>query len=367
MSSEHPLPPDDDEAVVSRAWASTRAPQPPPALDEAVLGFARAAQQPLPRRRRRWQAPLALAAVLTLGLGVVLQLWREPQVRAPQPAAAPVAIPQPAAAERPNAAENAEVADAASVAAAADRVEQAQRQSARRSAEQESKQRDSAARREMQRKAERASRSAAEAVAAPPAPPPPPLTAAAPATPSAPASTAAITPAPQGFAPQKNATARSAPAGARLWRAPVFNGLEVGRDSRASVRVRFRPPGADMHEEPAGSGGAAAYWHGLASDVYYAAASATPNTIEFYYDAGGTLAGIHRHWDRPRELDDLLADLGWHQREAQVADAPPCGAPPSTSSDGTLPEYWVFPSQGAYLAVRPDGHVLEAFYIANCE
>lgn len=367
MSSERKSPSEIEADAVSRAWAATKSVQPPPHLDDAVLNFARAAQPPL-RARRRWQAPLALAAVLALGIGVVLQLWREPQVRAPQPAAAltPVAIPQPVAAELPNAAENAQAADAASVAAAADPVEQEQR-FARRSAEQESKQRESAARREMQRKAERASRSEVEAAAAPAPPPPSPVTAEAPAMPAAPASAAAITPPPQGFAPQTSATAAPMPAEARLWRAPVFNGLGVGRDSRASVRARFRPPGAEMHVEPAGSGAATRYWRSLASDVYYAAASATPNTVEFYYDAGGTLVGIHRHWDRPRELNDLLGDLGWHQGEAQVAEAPPCGAPPSTSSDGVLPGYWVFPSRGAYLAVRPDGHVPEAFYIANCE
>ncbi|WP_428312270.1 hypothetical protein [Hydrocarboniphaga sp.] len=205
MSSDRPLPPqrDDDveDAAVARAWASTQSAQPPPSLDDAVLKFARDAQAPV-RARRRWQAPLALAAVLTLGLGVVLQLWREPQVRAPQAASTPAEMVAAAPMAEPSSVSSAaeEMRDAQAAEAVAEvRKREA---SAKRSESSNSRQREAAAAAEMQLNAERERRDAAARMEPPPPPPAPVFADAAPPVP-----VAAVDDAPRAFAPAVGAAA----------------------------------------------------------------------------------------------------------------------------------------------------------------
>src|SRR5689334_12515250 len=92
MSSER-RPPDDDEledflsgkSDLSSAYreASSRDTA-PPALDAPILDAAReAARTPMPRaaRRPRWLRPLAFAATFVLSLGVLLSVYRQPELR----------------------------------------------------------------------------------------------------------------------------------------------------------------------------------------------------------------------------------------------------------------------------------------------
>lgn len=92
MSSER-QPPDDRELdgfldgrhPLGKAYReATQADTAPRELDDAILRMAReAAAQAPPRRARRprWIQPLAIAATLTLSLGVLLNLWRDPAMR----------------------------------------------------------------------------------------------------------------------------------------------------------------------------------------------------------------------------------------------------------------------------------------------
>ncbi|MGH8689021.1 MAG: hypothetical protein ACREVQ_15060 [Burkholderiales bacterium] len=70
----------EHDTRVSAAYRELGADAPPAQLDAAVLAAAR-------RRRPRWAVPVSVAAVVVLGLGVVLRVQRE----APQPAE-PVAL-----------------------------------------------------------------------------------------------------------------------------------------------------------------------------------------------------------------------------------------------------------------------------------
>lgn len=55
---------------------------PPPALDAAIRQQAHeAVSNPSPNHRRRWLRPVAAAAVLVLGVGLVFELQRQPEVR----------------------------------------------------------------------------------------------------------------------------------------------------------------------------------------------------------------------------------------------------------------------------------------------
>lgn len=78
------LPADDDE--LSRDWRAASDEMPPPALD---AGIRRAAHKST--RRPRWHAPLATAAVVVLGMGLLFEAQnpRRNESGAPAPTAAP--------------------------------------------------------------------------------------------------------------------------------------------------------------------------------------------------------------------------------------------------------------------------------------
>ncbi len=67
--------PRDD--LVSRAYREMPGDAPSPALDAAIQAAARRAVGSRPGGGRRWQAPLSIAAVLALAIGVSLQVERE--------------------------------------------------------------------------------------------------------------------------------------------------------------------------------------------------------------------------------------------------------------------------------------------------
>lgn len=388
MSSDPQLPSDDEieaylrgDDALSKAYRAARHEQPSQEIDEAVLAFAQQAVRPRRSLRRRWQAPMALAAALVLGLGLVLDLWREPEVRAPAPA-------RPAAMRVPESVDERAV-DAESAAAQAtqarEKLERELHQRAAQRAYQEQTQREArraeaAIERDQQRlrmAGEAAKRSAIQDATPPPPPPPPsasmpspPAAAFASAPPSiasaeAPRPAARMKAAEPSGSPGFSNSAASKQSQADAWGEPLFNGIKVGRDSRGAVHAIYGTP---LHEEPADSDAATPYWYGLAFDVYQSQGSPTPNSIEFYYDENWKLVGIRRSWNPPRELSDLIVTNNhWQLSEARVQGTPPCGAPPSLPpADGGELEYWVFPRQGAYIVVKDRAEGSEVFYIANC-
>jgi hypothetical protein len=98
----------DGRSPVAKAYRAASRPAAPPVLDDPVRKIARDARgHPVivnarPRPLRRWRVPLALAATMVLGLGIVLQLQQDRAAyevvfgKAPSPAARPVAPPSPA-------------------------------------------------------------------------------------------------------------------------------------------------------------------------------------------------------------------------------------------------------------------------------
>jgi hypothetical protein len=62
------------DSPLSRRYRAASRETPPPELDAAVLAAARAAVVHAPRRRGRWQLPLAAAATVVLGVSLVSQL-----------------------------------------------------------------------------------------------------------------------------------------------------------------------------------------------------------------------------------------------------------------------------------------------------
>jgi len=90
MNDAHDNPRDP---ALSRLYGQASRPEPPPALDAAILAAARAAtapQHPPPRPWwRRLQAPLALAATALLAIALTLSIDRTPPAEFESPAAAP--------------------------------------------------------------------------------------------------------------------------------------------------------------------------------------------------------------------------------------------------------------------------------------
>lgn len=393
MSSDPQLPSDDEidaylrgDDALSKAYRAAEREQPAREVDDAVLAFAQQAVRPRRSLGRRWQAQIALAAVLVLGLGLVLDLWREPEVRVPAPAR-PVAAPAPMA-------ESAIVdeATAANAAAAQEKLAQEQRKRAQEHAQEQARQRaeQRAYQEQMRRESERAESATARdrrqlqmerettkrrtmqdaATAAAEAPPPPPRSAVAPAPPppafasSAPQSVQHSIESQAEAQPDVAEPAMTKRGQSEIWREPSFNGIDVAHGSRASVQAIY---GAPSRRQPADSESATPFWNGYAFDVYESNGSPTPNIIEFYYDANQKLVGIHRRWEPAREINDLIAHNRWHQSEATVQSAPPCGATPALPpSDGGELEYWVFPTHGAYVVVKDRAVGSEVFYIADC-
>ena len=392
MSSD-PQGPSDDEIeaylrgndALSKAYRAAKREQPPREVDEAVLAFAQQTVRPRRSLRRRWQAPIALAAVLVLGLGLVLNLWREPEARVPAPAkpvAAPAPVAESAIVDEPV------VADAAAAAAQEKLAQKQQRKQAQEQARQSAEQR--ASQEQMRRESERAESATARdrrqlqmerettkrrtmqdaATAAAEAPPPPSPSAVAPAPPppafasSAPQSVQHSIESQAEAQPNVAEPAMTKRGQAEIWREPSFNGIDVAHGSRASVQAIY---GAPLRQQPADSESATPFWNGYAFDVYEFNGSPTPNISEFYYDVNQKLVGIHRRWEPAREISDLIAHNRWHQSEATVQSTPPCGATPALPpSDGGELEYWVFPMHGAYIVVKDRAVGSEMFYIANC-
>ena len=319
MSSE-PIDGDHDADVAS-AWASTQSAQPPAHLDDAVLEFARVSQL-TSHARRRWRAPLALAAVLVLGVGVVLQLWREPQVRAPVPAA-----------ETPTA--DQAVADAVL-------AQQAEEQ-AERSQALESRRRDSAARKEEQRSAES---SRALAAASPPAPPP-----AAEPMPAPPAAS----PPRSDFAPQRKSAASASPDmavssyGAAAWRPADFQGLPLATTTREQVRARYgEPTSTDAQRIDR-----------------YAQLPGIQGAVEFRYDGHERLSSVRLLPQPAPTIDQWFEASARFGEPPQIADpgwscAEPAGAPGNAS-------LWLYPSRGVWFVLDEEKRVLQVNYAAHCE
>lgn len=101
----------DPDDRLRRLYGSLPREEPPPALDAAVLAAARRAVA-RPSLARRWGAPISIAAVLVLVVGVTLEMQREqPGIEtsvAPSyppadnaPGAAPAAVPEAALPAKP--------------------------------------------------------------------------------------------------------------------------------------------------------------------------------------------------------------------------------------------------------------------------
>jgi len=335
MSSERD-PTDRAAAEVSQAWAQTQSAQPPAAVDDAVLKFARAAQ-PGARQRRRWQAPLALAAVLVLGVGVMLQLWREPQVSAPLPA------PTPAPAE---------VADAQR-----DAVSEAE---ARRRAESESQREDAAARKQIRREAVDRARAPARPPASPPPPAEEPMAAA--VMPSSPAPTTSQ----YGFAPQARSAESVQPriasssdiprsmvlakrAAMDAWQAADFQELPLAVATREQVHARYGEPastaadGADRYQQLPGLEAAA----------------------EFFYDERARLSRVRLLPEPAPTMSQWFERTVRFDEQPQIADSSwSCDGGSSTTQNVSV---WVYPSRGVWFVVDAQQRVLEVNYAAHCD
>jgi hypothetical protein len=376
MSSDRPLPPDRDDdvedAAVSRAWAANKSVQPPSKLDDAVLKFARDAQMPV-RARRRWQAPMALAAVLTLGLGVVLQLWREPQVRAPQPqTAAPVAAaPAPMPVSVPDTAPAADEMRDAQTAA----VESRQREAvAKRSESSASRKREAAAAAaEMQRRAERERR--AESFEIAPSAPPPPSPPAAVFAEEDSASPVMSAPAPPAEAsagvmpPQSKALAAAPPvmamrayapttrpqpmqpAVAIAWQSARFYGVPLRTTTREQLQQRYGKPSStptsrtDRYESLPEVQGATEFEYDAQSRLMYVRQQPTPLLAASEWAA-------QRNWPEP----PLQRDADWRCAGSS--------GPGATAAGNAI---WVYPTRGAWLVLDAEQRVVQVNYAAACE
>lgn len=80
---------------LSRAYAITQTPTAPASLDATVLAIAKQAPATHPARWKRLRTPIALAATVVLGLGVMLNIQRDPG--AYREASAPTAMSEEAA------------------------------------------------------------------------------------------------------------------------------------------------------------------------------------------------------------------------------------------------------------------------------
>lgn len=348
MSSDRQLPPDMpdeiDDADVSRAWAATKSSQPPSRLDDAVLKFARDAQAPV-RARRRWQAPLALAAVLTLGLGVVLQLWREPQVRAPQVQNAPAPVAAAAPMPEPPAMSAADAMRDAQAAAAEMHEREA---TSKRSEASVSKKREAAAAAEMQRSAERERREET-AASAPPPPPPAAVTEDLPAP--APSAEASFGAAPQAkalasappvtamraYAPMSR-PAPVRPALAMTWQPANFHGLLLGTTTREQVQQRYGDSASAQQQR----------------------------ATEFEYDAQSHLSRVSEQLAPPLPATAWVAQQNWPEPPQRHAADWQCEGSSAPRADSAGDAIWVYPTRGAWLVLDAEQRVLQVNYAASC-
>lgn len=90
MNDAHDNPCDP---ALSRLYGQASQPEPPPALDAAILAAAHAATAPQPPPRRPWwrrlQAPLALAATALFAIALTLSIDRNPPAEFASPATPP--------------------------------------------------------------------------------------------------------------------------------------------------------------------------------------------------------------------------------------------------------------------------------------
>src|SRR5690349_7694643 len=104
----------DMDDKVGAAYRSLGRDEPPSALDARILAASRAAVAK-PSLSRRWAAPVSIAAVLVLAVGVTLRMQQErPGVEMPEMDAARPAAPaaEPVPAQAPVTAEKFEEKDA---------------------------------------------------------------------------------------------------------------------------------------------------------------------------------------------------------------------------------------------------------------
>lgn len=110
---------DEHDPRLSAAYRAAEHPEPPPALDAAILDAARRAVVAAPRRRRfAWAAPMATTAVLVLGISLLFSLQRE----APETLREAAPLPPLAGSEAPPSAPPAALADAVEQPAPAERA-----------------------------------------------------------------------------------------------------------------------------------------------------------------------------------------------------------------------------------------------------
>lgn len=413
MSSDHRKPEDEDvdafmrgEDATSRAYAETRHTQPPADLDTAVLKLAHSAARTnsAQSRLRRWQRPLSLAAVLALSMGVLLQLWKEPDVRNPV-----VAREELSRAESEvTAAGAAPIASADQAALAEPDIEITPQKPAAKAAKPVSPQ--------VQPTSPPPPPAAAASAAAPPsvisesepsvmsapAPSPPkPESRSIPAPAMAPPPMDAMTGAAAGFALQDEAkqdkrsrvesqttqraltqrkeqsrAAIAAPQYAEpkqlgeqsaAWPAPVFDSLQLGSATRAEVRARYGEPGTQGLSSPDQT-------NPDRRDLHYDAYERLPGQaglFDFYYERGSLrLLAVRRVLKPAVKVQTLVAELGWTETPV-IRDwrHPPCqpAADPAVAGDSAQPPlYWLYPSRGAYLFLPAAGLAEQLVYEAEC-
>lgn len=387
MSSDPQLPGDDEieaylrgDDALSKAYRAATREQPSREVDESVLAFAQQAVRPHRSLRRRWQAPMALAAVLVLGLGLVINLWREPEVRAP-------VVAEPAAVQVPElAAESAIVAESAAAQAAAAQAKLAQEQARERSEQRayQEQTRRAAERAESELAREAAKRHAMQdaapaAAEAPPPPPPPP--AAPPAMALAPraafARESASRAAPLAKAEREALPAQALSAAPNMqgknafvpsgWTPARFGDFELGTATRADVVARYGEPESQGVSE---SDDAPADVPRLHYDAY-PSLPGVDGLAEFYYEPVSLrLLGVRVILRTPMPAQTLVDRLGWSE-PAQARDwaHPPCGSVletrPAAAPETQAPHYGVYPQRGAYL-FQPAGLVEQIVYEADC-
>ncbi len=386
--SPDPRMPDDDqleaflrgEDAASRAYAGIKDTQPSADLDAAVLAFAHTAavKNPLPSRLHRWQRPLALAAVLTLSMGLLLQLWKEPAVRRPvvareQAPRATVAQASPITSVAPS-------PPLEAVPAPVDRLVAPKKQTP---ADIGTRDREPAA----------AIAPSSPGIAAAKAPHAKDAPAPVPAEPEnftgrerssraagAPAAAAAADTmsesaastnqddlrrnaveaepvqralaqpreAPRALAAMPSAGPKKLEPPAPDWQAPVFDTLQLGEATQAQVRARFGAP--DSQDPSAPDADNARQTQGRHD--FYDHLPGKTGAFEFHYERGSLrLLKVIRLLKPPVNAHSLLAELGWD--EAPVIREPQSSVVEKTERS----RLWLFPARGAYLVLLPDDRV----------
>lgn len=340
MSSE-PQAPDDRELQdllagrhpLSRAYAdAARDEMPPPAVDAAVRDFARRAAGSL-ARRRRWQRPLAAAAVLVLAIGVLLRVLPE-TVPPPVPSSAVVlheAVPreqqtEPAAAEmaaKPMARVEVETEAARTAPTTAQRKRQ--------------------------------ERSTDIAIAAPSAP----------AMTMASEDAAGLSEAmPQAPVPEAR-VALASPAPRSVMPRPRYADLLLGEADRDAVHARFGAPSSAPDVAGATAPQQAKKAEAAASPVrvveHYAPQAKRPDALVFSYDAASLrLLGVRERFAEPMPLADFLTQRGWTPSDAEMPAA--CRELVGDEVD----RLHFYPAQAAVLRVDAASRVLELIVDLRC-